>query len=125
MKTSDCYKGYDSPHVPNALTKALALNLCAVGVTQDAIASRLNISDETLRKYYRKELDEGVQDMNIVAMNTVFEKVKEGDLKAAIAWLKMRAGWYEALPIVNSQQDQVLKYLLDQLHKQDNTDAKL
>jgi hypothetical protein len=118
--TADCYKGYDSPHAPNALTRSLALNLYAVGVTQDAIAARLNISDETLRKYYRKELDEGMQDMNVVAMNTVFEKVKAGDLKAAIAWLKMRAGWVEALPVQGSQQEEVMKYLLDQLHKQEN-----
>lgn len=119
--TMDCRTGSPCPHVPTEATRAVVSNLYAVGVKQDAIAKRLHIDIDTLAKYYRVELDEGLQDMNITAMNVVFAKVKEGSLKAAIAWLKMRAGWCEARPTEDPDRDKVLMYLLDMVHRGKNT----
>lgn len=111
--------GYDNPHIPNEITRVLAFNLNAVGVKHDEIARRLGISDETLRKHYRDELDASLQDMNINVMNVIYKKIIENeDVNAAFRWLKCRAGWKEAGNDDENKND-VANYLLDQLRKKD------
>ena len=53
--------------------------------------------------------------MNIVAMNVLFSKVKEGNLSAAIIWLKMRAGWHDAIPPKHEDNTQNVQVLLDMI----------
>lgn len=69
--------------------------LAAFGNTQEQIASVLEISDRTLRKHLRKELDRGVTEANSQIAQALFKKAKEGDTAAQIFWLKTRAGWRE------------------------------
>jgi predicted transcriptional regulator len=59
------------------------------------IAHKLGITDDTLRKHYKKELEDGRIDANASIANTLFNQAKKGNMTAAIFWLKTRAGWKE------------------------------
>jgi hypothetical protein len=53
-------KGGRPPHEPDDRTRGIVESAAAFGITQDDIATHLGINADTLRKHYRKELDEGV-----------------------------------------------------------------
>ena len=69
-------------------------SLAAFGVTHDAIAKSVGIrSSKTLRKHFRNELDRGGMDACAMVAQALLKKAKDGDTRAAIFWLKSRAGW--------------------------------
>lgn len=84
-----------SPHVPTAQTRELVQNHATVGTTQEHIARILGIDLKTLRKWYRDELDLGLDNANIAIGGALFNKAIDGDTTAMIFWLKTRAGWRE------------------------------
>ena len=53
-------KGGRPPHEPDERTRAIVESAVAFGITQDDMAAHLGINGDTLRKHYRKELNEGV-----------------------------------------------------------------
>ncbi len=55
----------------------------------------LNISHDTLTKYYKVELEKGRIEANAAVAGTLFEKAKQGDTSSMIFWLKTRAQWSE------------------------------
>jgi uncharacterized protein YjcR len=82
-------------HIPTEESKKVARTLSAVGITYEDIANKLDISSDTLVKYYKKELDAGRVDANASIGQTLFQQAKDGNTSAAIFWLKTRAGWKE------------------------------
>jgi hypothetical protein len=80
---------------PTDENKKLVKTLAAVGVTFEDIATKLEISSDTLVKYYKKELDDGRIDANASIGQTLFQQAKNGNTAAAIFWLKTRARWKE------------------------------
>jgi uncharacterized protein YjcR len=82
-------------HKPTEESKRVARTLSAVGITYEDIANKLDISSDTLVKYYKKELDAGRVDANASIGQTLFQQAKDGNTSAAIFWLKTRAGWKE------------------------------
>lgn len=82
-------------HKPNEENRKLVKTLSAVGTRYEDIAAKLDITDDTLRKHYRKELDEGRIEANASVAQTLFQQAKNGNTTAAIFWLKTRAQWRE------------------------------
>ena len=82
-------------HIPTDETRKLARTLSAVGITYEDIAAKINISSDTLVKYYKQELDDGRVDANATVAKGLFEQAKNGNVAASIFWLKTRAGWKE------------------------------
>lgn len=82
-------------HKPSEETKKMVKTLSAVGIRYEDIAAKLEITDDTLRKHYRKELDEGRVEANAAIGQTLFQQAKNGNTTAAIFWLKTRAQWRE------------------------------
>ena len=82
-------------HIPTEENQKLVRTLAAVGITHEDIASKLDISSDTLVKYYKKELDDGRIDANASIAQTLFQQAKNGNTSAAIFWLKTRARWKE------------------------------
>jgi phosphohistidine phosphatase SixA len=70
--------------------------LSTVGTRHEDIASVLNISHDTLVKYYKEELDKGRIEANASVAETLFKQAKEGNTTAMIFWLKSRAKWKES-----------------------------
>ena len=83
------------PHEPTNHSRELVSLHATVGTPQETIADILEIDSKTLRKYYRKELDQSVAKANATIGGTLFNKAKSGDTAAAIFWMKTRAGWSE------------------------------
>lgn len=83
------------PHLPNADTRIKVYTLSTVGTRHEDIASVLNISHDTLVKYYKEELDKGRIEANASVAETLFKQAKEGNTTAMIFWLKSRAKWKE------------------------------
>ena len=69
--------------------------LTIAGVTQTLIAQIVKISEPTLRKNFRKELDTSKARANAVISQALFKKAKDGNVVAQIFWLKTQAGWKE------------------------------
>jgi len=82
-------------HIPDEKSKAFVKSLAAVGTRYVDIAHKLEITDDTLRKHYKAELEDGRIDANAQIANTLFQQAKKGNMTAAIFWLKTRAGWKE------------------------------
>lgn len=82
-------------HIPDEKSRAFVKSLAAVGTRYVDIAHKLSITDDTLRKHYKSELEDGRIDANAQIANTLFQQAKKGNMTAAIFWLKTRAGWKE------------------------------
>ena len=82
-------------HTPTKNTRSAVKNLAAAGLTQDEIADILDLSDDTLRKYYRKELDTATNEITVMAVNKVIEGIHRGEAAYVFFWLKCRAKWRE------------------------------
>lgn len=87
--------GQGVTHKPDEETRKIVKMLSAVGTRHEDIAAKLEITDDTLRKHYRKELDEGRIEANASVAQTLFQQAKNGNTTAAIFWLKTRAQWRE------------------------------
>ena len=85
--------------------KKLVKTLAAVGITFEDIATKLEISSDTLVKYYKKDLDDGRIDANASIGQTLFQQAKNGNTAAAIFWLKTRARWKETQAVELSGPD--------------------
>jgi hypothetical protein len=69
--------------------------LAIAGVKQSLIAEILKISEPTLRKNFRRELDTSKARANAIISQALFKKAKDGNVVAQIFWLKTQAGWKE------------------------------
>jgi hypothetical protein len=69
--------------------------LAAFGNKQEEIASLVGISMRTLRKYFRQELDRGAVEANTQVSQSLYKLALDGNVAAAIFWLKCRAKWRE------------------------------
>jgi hypothetical protein len=83
------------PHLKTEDTRNRVFILSTVGTRHEDIATVLNISHDTLVKYYKEELDKGRIEANASVAETLFKQAKEGNTTAMIFWLKSRAKWKE------------------------------
>lgn len=82
-------------HTPTDANRLLVKSLAAVGTRYVDIAHKLDIGDDTLVKYYKKELEDGRIDANASIGQGLYQQAKKGNVAAMIFWLKTRAGWKE------------------------------
>lgn len=82
-----------NPHIPDSYSREVVRALVVVGANQEAIARYLKISVDTLDKYYRTELDEGLYDALMPVAKTAIQLAQEGNVKMIDLVLKYRAGW--------------------------------
>lgn len=92
-------------HIPTDESRKLVKNLSAVGIRYVDIAQKIGISDDTLVKHYKKDLEDGRIDANASIGQTLFQQAKDGNTTAAIFWLKTRANWKETSALEVTGQD--------------------
>ena len=88
------------PHEPTEKDRKQVTVMAGIGLTQSQIAKVLNISDDTLRKYYSHELETSEALMNAQVAQNLFSIATSkatGCVPAAIFWMKTRAGWRETI----------------------------
>lgn len=67
----------------------------AVGVPHHDIARLIGISTHTLLKHYEHQLGVGKAKANAQVAKSLFRQAIDGNISAAIFWLKAQAGWRE------------------------------
>ncbi|MEI5998244.1 hypothetical protein H3V53_13830 [Paraburkholderia bengalensis] len=75
--------------------------LSGMGIDGANIAALLGISEPTMRKYFRRELEIGYVQANAQVAQSLFRQATDKNkpnVVAAIFWMKTRAGWVEAKP---------------------------
>jgi len=83
---------------PTPADRATGKNLAAVGVPHIEIAKCVGshgISEPTLRKHFRRELDISLNEVRALAMSGLVQGLKKGEPWAVCFTLKARAGWHE------------------------------
>ncbi len=93
-------KGGRPAYAPTDVLRKQVESMCGFGIKEDDIARSIGISDVTLRKYYREELDNGITKANTAVAQSLYKKAMgegTGAVTAAIFWLKTRAGWKETV----------------------------
>ena len=70
------------------------------GIEQAPIATVLGVSQITLRKYYRKELDTAAVEANGAVIASLYQMATKGkNVAAAIWWTKVRMKWSEKIEV--------------------------
>jgi AraC-like DNA-binding protein len=86
-------------YVPTADQRALVVSASAFGLTQAEIATQLKISEPTLRKHFRDELDGGAFKANMKVGGNMYALTQSADeqvrLRACQWWTARRMGWKE------------------------------
>ena len=82
-------------HIATDQNKEIVRKYASLGASHAEIAKKLNISDDTLYKYYSVVLDDARTEANSVIAGALFQKAVSGDTIAMIFWLKTRARWKE------------------------------
>lgn len=86
---------------PNDKDRALVKSYTAVGIRQEHVALILGITEKTLRKYYRLELDTAGIEANAAVGGTLFRMATSGECPAAtIFWGKTKMGLREKDPVL-------------------------
>ena len=84
-------------HAPTPATRELVARSSGLGLPHESIAHLVGngISDITLRKHYRAELDEGKARANLAIGGKLFAKAMDGDGDTAclIWWSKCQMRW--------------------------------
>jgi len=86
------------PYQPTPADRATVKNLVVCGYTQDQIAKCIGtkgISENTLRKHFRAELDGSKAEVDAFATSTLINGIRAGDKTLLIFYLKTRCGWQE------------------------------
>ena len=85
-------------HDPTDKDRKQVMMMSGIGLTHDQISKVMQISDETLRKYYREELETGEAKTTAMVAQNLFNIATgsgQGAVTAGIFWMKTRAGWRE------------------------------
>ena len=84
-------------HIPTDEQRRLVESTSGLGLPHESIAALVGIDDKTLRKHYRKELDEGKAKANSQIAKTLYSKALAGDTTALIWWTKSQMRWSETV----------------------------
>jgi hypothetical protein len=76
-------------------TRKTAENGAGLGLPHAMIATLLGITENTLRRRYRKELDSGKAKATVSVLQTLYKRCIGGSDTAIIWWTKTQLGWRE------------------------------
>ena len=100
----------NTPHEPDDKTKSEVEAYAAVGVPHHDIAKLVGISIKTLLKYYDHELGVGKAKANAQVAKSLFKQAINGNIAAAIFWMKAQANWSEKQVIEHSGNHSITMY---------------
>jgi len=86
-------------HVPTDEDRQRVEAMSGYGVPLPQIGSLIQdgIDEDTLHKWYKKEIQQGKAKANAKVGQTLFQKVLDGDTTAAIWWSKTQMKWSETI----------------------------
>jgi hypothetical protein len=72
--------------------RELVLSHAACGTPRHIIADEIGISEDTLTRHFRKELDDGLPRANARLGGVLFKAAEKGDMRALEQWFDRRGG---------------------------------
>lgn len=94
------------PHKPTDQTHRQVRTLSGLGVRVNEICLVIEISKQTLYKYYAADVERGQVEANIRVASSLFNaatRPENPNVVACIFWLKNRAGWKDVVEQVNRE----------------------
>lgn len=82
------------PFEPTDDQRRMVKGMAALGIPYKDIGYVLGVSEDTVEKYFRNELDTGPAEANARVGRFLYEQATK-NLTAAIFWAKTRMGWRE------------------------------
>ncbi|MFL5253333.1 MAG: hypothetical protein ACJ8AI_10640 [Rhodopila sp.] len=101
------------PHVPTKADRDTAAVMVAGGIAQADIARARGISEPTLRKHYREELDSGQTVLNTVVLIEWVKRIKAGDFQAIKWWTQSRMNFSEKITVDDPARNQPLRVVVE------------
>lgn len=96
-------------HEPTAATRGAVESMIAYGIPQAEIARSIGISEPTLRKHYRDEIDTAATKANARVAQTLYKMATDPSHKSCAAsamfWAKTRMGWRETTHVEMTGKD--------------------
>ncbi len=94
------------PFKPTVAQRRVVMASVASGIEQAAIATALNVSEDTLQRHFRKELDHGKEAATAVVAGAMFQMAANTQHKdcqrAGQFWLQAQAKWRTKDELVHS-----------------------
>ena len=83
---------------PNGRDREQVKVMIACGASEEHVAAHLGLSVDDLIKHYSREVKFGVEEANMMVAKTFYDLAVSGDNpNLTLAWMRMRAGWKEAI----------------------------
>lgn len=102
------------PYQPTDKDRATVKALTGYGVTQEDIATVLQINRTTLIKYFQREMAVGTIEANSAVAQSLFQMATRGkNVAAAIFWLKVRGGWKDPVHLANADDERPLRIVYE------------
>jgi len=86
-------------HKPTERDRETVKAMVKWGIPQTEIAGVLKISEPTLRKHYREEINSATPEMIRMVADSLFKQALDGNVTAGIFILKARGGWKERVDV--------------------------
>jgi len=91
-----------TPHVPTAKTRGMVMALSGFGIEQEHIAGQIGVSLKTLRKHYKREIEQGTSKVVGDVAGSLYKKAMDPkggmpSVTAAIWITKTRGKWRETI----------------------------
>ena len=101
-------KGGRPKFEPTDKRRALVVRLVAAGANEETVARVLECSLRTLRRHFKDELRQGVNETTARIGFRVIQAAEAGDLRAAELFLRTRGRWSEKLSLGITEEDREL-----------------
>jgi hypothetical protein len=115
MSTAPPGGNQPNQHRPTDEQRLIVKELYAVGIPRPRIAARLEISEETLTKHYKQELDDSKDGMISALGKNLYNDAINGDEKAREFWLKCQGRWSYAKAPEDVDKDKQTQTLMEKL----------
>lgn len=95
-------KGDVRAHIPTDETRNMVEFLAAAGLNESQIGYVLGVTKSCISRRYRDEINRGLPRATAKMAQSLYKQGIEGNVGAAIFWLKARAGWRESINVHSS-----------------------
>lgn len=85
----------NTPYEPTEEARKQVQTMAGLGVSNQDIATILDISNDTLTRHYKRELDTAAIAVNARVAQAAYHKAMSGDPQMLKYWLNCRARWSE------------------------------
>ena len=107
------------PFEPTPEQRKLVASMVAYGINRELIAKVLGITKMTLYVHFRPELETSKAKAITTVANKLYQEAMDGNMTAAIFFLKTQAGWSDKINIDHTSGGDKIKPLVIETFRKD------